>query len=55
MPVDVRPGRSFSDEKNAEKILQSKDQEKIENEYEILIGMDIHSLDDQLKAEVVYE
>ncbi len=55
MPVDVRPGRSFSDEKNAEKILQSKDQEKIENEYEILIGMDIHSPDDQLKAEVVYE
>lgn len=55
MPVDVRPGRSFSDEKSAEKVLKSKDQEKIENEFEILIGFNINSSNDQLNAGVVYE
>lgn len=55
MPVDVRPGRSFTDEKSEEKALKSKEQEKLDNEYEILIGFDIHALNNQDAKEIAYE
>lgn len=42
MPIDLRPGRSFFEEQEINRKLKSKDQEKIENEYQILIGFDIH-------------
>jgi len=46
MPVDVRPGRSFADEKSVKKDLKSQDQEKIESEYQIIMGFDLHSIVD---------
>jgi len=58
MPIDLRPGRSFSEEQEINKKLKSKDQEKIENEYQLLIGFDIHkdaNTTDGDNSGVVYE
>ena len=58
MPIDLRPGRSFSEEQSADKLLKSKDQRKVENGYEIIIGMDINKKiggEDQNNSGVAYE
>ncbi len=44
MPIDLRPGTSFSDEQAIDKELKSQDQEKMQSEYQILIGFDIHRI-----------
>jgi hypothetical protein len=58
MPIDLRPGISFTDEQVADKKLTSYDQEKIKNEYQILIGFDINqesTSGDLDNSGVVYE
>jgi hypothetical protein len=58
MPIDLRPGISFSDEQAIDKNLKSLDQEKIENQYQILIGFDINketAVTDADNSGVAYE